>query len=737
MRPVLTISCAFLALASAGAVAAPDAPVNRLAQEKSPYLRQHADNPVDWYPWGPEAFARARAEDKLIFLSIGYSTCHWCHVMERESFANAEVAAVLNARFVCIKVDREERPEVDRVYLTFLQATTGQGGWPMTLWLTPDLKPVFGGTYFPPQSGHGQPGLKELAAHLAEKWRDDRQGLLAQADEIFAALVTETRSLPAPSSLPDLPALRRRALARAAEVFDARHGGFESAPKFPNAVILDFLLDEALTAPEEHRRQQAREMALTTLRALATGGIHDLLEGGFHRYTVDAAWRVPHFEKMLADQAQLVPVLLTAWQLSAEPLLRDAARDTLAYVQRRLTSPEGGFCTAEDADSPAAMADRHLVEGAFYVWTVQDFATAAGPEDAAWASFAFGVKPGGNVETADADALAGKNVLYRAHNDAECARQFGLTEAAVRARLDAIATRLCQARDARPRPARDDKILTSWNGLMISAFARAARVLGDPAYAAVAVRAATFLREHLVDPVNGRLAHSYRAGIRDTRGFAEDYAFLIQGLLDLYEADADATWLAWAVELQARQEQLFGDPHGGYFHSAAGDPEVPLRLKTGDDGAEPSPNAVAVRNLARLAALLHRDDWREKAAATVRAFVAAMDLDPFTSPVMLAASGWLEAPPRQILIQGEPDDPATVALTAEINMRPLARAVVLQVTRRNRPWLDEHVEFVRALPASHDAAPLAYLCENYVCRLPTSDPGEFARQLDTATPPRR
>ena len=739
----LCVVCAVLAAIAPGRGVEPAAAAkaNRLIHEKSPYLRQHAFNPVDWYPWGEEAFAKARAEHKLIFLSVGYSTCHWCHVMERESFGNAEVAAFLNARFVCIKVDREERPDVDRLYMTFVQATTGGGGWPMNVWLTPDLKPVFGGTYFPPEDTPGHPGLKTVGGRIADTWAKGREDLLAHAEEMFQALVTESQAKGSGGALP-VARLRQQGLAQVRGSFDAEHGGFDRAPKFPNPAILDFLLDLSTTAPDATKRASAQSMAVQTLRALAAGGIHDQLGGGFHRYAVDAAWRVPHFEKMLCDQAQLAGAFLTAWQLTADPVLHDAARDTLAYVRRDLTDPAGGFYSAEDADSlPAAPAeaggreagDRERKEGAFYTWNATEIETVLGPKDAVLFAWAYGVRPEGNVPREHGAELAGRNVLYRAHSTTECALKLSLDEAAVRTALAAAATKLESVRSRRPRPPRDDKIITAWNGLMISAYARAAQVLGDPGQAAIAERAAAFLRAHLRDPATGRLAHSYRAGVRDERGFAEDYAFLIQGLLDLYEADFDVGHLEWAVELQDRQDELFWDATGGgYFASADGDPGVLLRLKADNDGAEPSPNSVAVRNLARLAAMLHRTDWRDRAERTARAFGPQLERPTLDLPQMLSALGWLEQPAQQILIQGGADDERTARLVAEVWRRPLPRHVLLRIDEHSRAALEARVEFIRALPANADTPPTAYVCENFACRLPTGDPAVLAQQLAPA-----
>ncbi len=709
-------------------------PPNRLAREKSPYLRQHADNPVDWYPWGPEAFARARAENKPIFLSIGYSTCHWCHVMARESFSDPAIARLLNASFICIKVDREERPDVDRVYLTFVQASTGGGGWPLSVWLTPELKPFYGGTYFAPEDRDGRPGFKTLLTRLAELWASQHAQILEQSDQMLAALAADTHSAAQAGELP-LAELRNQAFTQLKESFDPVHGGFDAAPKFPTAVNLEFLLDVAATSPDPAHRKESLEMVLTTLRAMIAGGIHDQLGGGFHRYAVDVAWRVPHFEKMLYDQAQLTNVCLTAWQLSADPALRDAAIDTLGYVRRRMTGPEGGFYTAEDADSGLAADPAAHGEGAFYVWTEAELTTLLGADDARLASYFYGVLPGGNVTGEAGAELAQQNVLYRAHTEAETAARFSLSEPVVRNRLAAVAATLTAARDRRPPPPRDDKIVTAWNGLMISAFARAAQVLGDPAWAGEATRAASFLRSRLFDPATGRLARSWREGARDEQGFAEDYAFLIQGLLDLYETTFDVSWLAWAVQLQEKQNQLFGDETaGGYFANATGDTSVLLRLKEDTDGAEPSANSIAVRNLARIGALLHREDWLALARRTAKAFGPQLGRAPLAMPQMLASAGWLGGSPAQILIQGETAAPATRRMLATVWSRFLPRRALVLIDTASRPFFDAHVPLVAAFPANDPAEATAYVCENFVCQLPTRDPVALGRLLDPAAP---
>jgi len=699
---------------------------NRLIHEKSPYLRQHAFNPVDWFPWGDEAFAKARKENKPIFLSIGYSTCHWCHVMERESFTNPEIAALLNANFVCIKIDREERPDIDRVYMTFVQASTGSGGWPLSVWLTPVLKPFFGGTYFAPESRPGHPGFRAVIARIAKTWATDRDQILQHSDQIMAALAADTRAAVSADALP-IATLRNRAFAQTLENFDTEHGGFEPAPKFPQPALLEFLLDVHATSTDAAQREQSLRMVLKTLREITAGGIHDHLGGGFHRYSVDATWRVPHFEKMLYDQAQLVSVYLSAWQLSADPALKSAAQDTLDYVRRELTDPDGGFYSAEDADSALASNPAEHAEGAFYVWTAAEIEKMLRPKNAAIFTFAFGVEPVGNASSAE---LAGQNVLYRAHTASECAAKFGLTEDAARALIDTASQQLRDARARRPRPLRDDKVIAAWNGLTISAFARAAQVLGDPGYAATAEHAAEFLRAKLYDPATGRLARSFRGGVRDARGFAEDYGFLVQGLLDLYETTFDIRWLEWAAQLQEKQIELFWDSAGGgFFANASGDASVLLRLKEDYDAAEPSPNSIAVRNLARLSEMLHRDDWRELAGRAARAFGPQLERAPTEMPEMLAALGWLEGSPKQILIQGEPSSPDTARLVNEVWQRFLPRRVLIRIDHTSRPFFAAKISAVADLPADSGTSATAYVCENFVCQLPTRDPAALAKLL--------
>src|SRR6202035_1350978 len=567
---------------------------NRLAQEKSPYLLQHAHNPVDWYPWGEEAFSKARRENKPIFLSIGYSTCHWCHVMAHESFEDKETATIMNREFVNIKVDREERPDVDRVYMTFVQATTGGGGWPMSVWLTPDLKPFVGRTYFPPEDRYGQPGFKKVLERVATAWKESHDKIVEQGGQIVDAL-RESQLKPASEGKID-PAVLDAAYKQLYRSYDPKEGGFGNAPKFPRPVTLNFLTRFYARDPKSDAGKQALEMALLTLGKMAAGGMHDHIGGGFHRYSVDRYWHVPHFEKMLYDQAQLAVAYLDAYQILGDPHLNplpgqgeadakapvrveseSVARDILDYVTRDMTSKEGGFFSAEDADSRvvAAEADSGHIEtkeGAFYIWTKKEIDEALG-DAAEIFDFHYGVQAHGNApEGSDPhDEFRGKNILIKRHTIAETAQRFrntgilpvgpaGVSPAAqeqtVRELLKKCRGKLFAIRSKRPRPHLDDKIIAAWNGLMISAYARAAQVLDDPHYLETANRAAKSLRANLYDEKNKLLFRSFREGRGKVEGFADDYAFVIQGLLDLYEVSLDVEWLKFALELQETQDRL-------------------------------------------------------------------------------------------------------------------------------------------------------------------------------------
>ena len=705
--------------------------MNRLARERSPYLLQHAGNPVDWYPWGDEAFDKARRENKPIFLSIGYSTCHWCHVMEHESFENREIADALNADFVSIKVDREERPDVDRVYMSFVQSTTGSGGWPMTVMLTPDLKPFFGGTYFPPRSKWGRPGFMDLLEEIARVWKHDRPRVDFAAAELFDRLKAVTGAdgrsqAEATVAPPD-------ALAEAVEqyqmAFDRRNGGFGDAPKFPRPSELLFLL-------REHARTGAPPpltMVMDSLQAMAMGGMRDHVGGGFHRYSVDAQWRVPHFEKMLYDQAQLVLAYLEGAQNSSNDAFAAVAEDTLAYVLRDLRDPAGGFYSAEDADSVPPEGGPKK-EGAFYVWSDAEIARLLA-DDADLVRRRFGIEPDGNAPSDPQGEFTGVNTLYTAAPLDAVAKASGRSEADVVAALARARQILLEARSKRPRPHLDDKILTSWNGMMIAAFARAARVLPDRPQAGAWLdagrNAASFILRHLWRASDRTLLRRYRDGDASIDGYAEDYACLIWGLLELFQADGDAEWLAWAVALQNEQDARFWDPEeGGWFSTTGRDPSVLLRLKEDYDGAEPSASSVSVLNLLTLAHLLDDDEARRKAERTLGRYGARAGRAARVIPMMLAGLSTWHAAAAQIVVVGSADE--TLPLRAAIARRYLPFALIVPVVPGQRQQaIAAAMPFVGAMQAI-DGRATAFVCRDFTCREPVTTPEALSAQLAPA-----
>jgi uncharacterized protein YyaL (SSP411 family) len=705
---------------------------NRLEREKSPYLLQHADNPVDWLPWGEEAFAKARQENKPIFLSIGYSTCHWCHVMAHESFENPEVAAVMNREFVNIKVDREERPDVDRVYMMFVQATTGGGGWPMSVWLTPDLKPFVGGTYFPPEDRWGQPGFTKVLERIAGAWKQDHQKISEQGTQIIGAL---EQSAVAGIGDPG-PRLGAKTLDAAyqqiARSYDAHEGGFGVAPKFPRPVTLNFLARIYARRPQSESGKHALEMNLFTLRKMAAGGMHDHLGGGFHRYSVDAYWHVPHFEKMLYDQAQLAVAYLEAFQITREPIFEETARDTLDYVRREMTAKQGGFFSAEDADSEVPASTEHKkAEGAFYVWDKREVDTALGSAAEVF-NFHYAVKAEGNVPSGGDPhgEFTGKNILIELGSVAATAKHFGKSEAEVRQLLGAARQALFEMRAKRPRPHLDDKIITAWNGLMISAFARGAQVLNDPGYLEAASRAATFIRAELYDESRKVLFRNFREGRSAVEGFADDYAFLIQGLLDLYEASFEIAWLRWAVELQETQDRLFFDrERGGYFSGAGNDPSILLRLKEDNDSAEPAASSIAALNLLRLSQIRNEPAFDERAQKTIDAFAAQIGHFASAMPQMLVALDLSLSEPRQIVIAGGRDSADTRALLSEMHRHFVANKVLLLADGGDgQRYLEEKLEALSGMKTIGGKAAV-YVCENFTCKAPVTDAKALADVL--------
>jgi uncharacterized protein YyaL (SSP411 family) len=727
---------------------------NALANEKSPYLLQHADNPVAWLPWGEAAFQKARAENKPIFLSIGYSTCHWCHVMAHESFESETVAAILNEQFVPVKVDREERPDVDKVYMTYVQAMTGHGGWPLSAWLTPELKPFYGGTYFPPEDRQGRPGFTTILQAISRGWEREADKMAAEGERAINVL----RDYHAGKRGDAEPAADERSLLEAAsaalgkgfeyfyEAFDASNGGFGGAPKFPRASNLNFLFRvAALQGPKSELGSEAIKLSIATLRAMARGGIHDHVGGGFHRYSVDEAWFVPHFEKMLYDQAQIALNFLEAKQATGDERFAWMARDIFTYTLRELASPAGGFYTAEDADSPIpGGAPGEHAEGAFYVWTKAEVIEALGP-DAEFFCKHYCVEEGGNVpgHLDPQGELKRRNILVQGTPLGETAEAFKLTPQEANDKLMSTLERIAAARAKRPRPHLDDKILTANNGLMISALARAHAVLGvEPSgisYLKAARGAAEFIQRELYATDRGILFRTWRQARGTTEGFAEDYAFLIQGLLDLYEASFELRWLQWAVELQAKMDELFADAErGGYFNSAAGDQNIVLRLKEDYDGAEPAPSSVAAMNLLRLATVFDagsdsaaKPGYRERGRKCIEAFRAQWSSSPQAMPQMLCALELALEAPRHVVLAGDPQAADFQALAAVLSERLGARRAVVALPAAetaDRQWLVARLPWLAEMRPIEGKA-TAYVCEEFACQAPVTSPEELRRQV--------
>jgi len=677
---------------------------NHLSGEKSPYLLQHKDNPVDWRPWGQEAFDEARRLGKPVFLSIGYSTCHWCHVMAHESFENDAIADLMNRSFINIKVDREERPDVDRLYMAFVQATTGSGGWPMSVWLTPEGKPFFGGTYFPPDDRYGRAGFPNIINQISELWRQDPARIEAEGSRVMNSLAESSQGTGGEFRDDEQPLLR--AYEKFAEVFDEEEGGFGGAPKFPRPSVLNFLLRYG-TRFSDATGQRAQLMSLWTLRKMAAGGLRDHLGGGFHRYSVDAYWHVPHFEKMLYDQAQLIVSYTEAWQLTHEEIFAEIARETVDYVLREMTHSSGAFFSAEDADSLLSHDGPEHAEGAFYVWTKEEIIEVLGAEDAAAFCRHYGVEPSGNApsESDPHGEFTGKNILIERVEEA----------------LDSLSTsraKLFARRAKRPRPHLDDKILTAWNGLMISALAKTGAALSEPSYIEAARKAARFVRENLV--ADGRLLRTWREGAGVIPGFAEDHAFLIQGLLDLYEADFDSAWLEWAMQLQTKQDQLFWDEEGGsYYSSAAGDPLMSVRMKEDYDGAEPSANSISALNLLRFGRMLHEPAFEERGRRVVASHQMQLTRVPTGVPQMLVALDLALSQPAQAVIAGSQGEESVSKWITHLHRDFHPRRVLLLADEKS-PFATQNPALAGMKPVDGKAA--LYLCENFTCQAPVTEP---------------
>lgn len=698
--------------------------MNKLLSATSPYLFQHANNPVDWYPWGEEAFTRAKKEEKPIFLSIGYSTCHWCHVMAHESFENQEIAAILNEYFICIKVDREERPDVDRLYMSYIQALTGSGGWPMSVWLTPDLKPFFGGTYFPPENSYGRVGFPSVLLQLAQLWKENRSRLEEESLKSVAALQSMLQKNQG-AFFYDHEVLLKQAYEGFAESFDQTWGGFGNAPKFPRPSVLHFLLRYAYGRSDQ-QAEHARKMVFFTLDKMAEGGLQDHVGGGFHRYSVDAIWQVSHFEKMLYDQAQLATAYLEAWQLTGEQKYSQTLCSILNYIKRDLQAPEGGFYSAEDADSFVSSESNEKREGAFYVWTYDEIKKVLTEKEATLLIDYYGIKKEGNIpEASDPHGeLSGKNVLMEQCSLSTLAEKQHREESLLEQDLVNAKQKLFQIRNQRPRPHLDDKIITAWNGLMISAFARAGSALEDEKSISVALAAAQFIHSKLYDKKTGKLFRSWRQGNRLELGFAEDYAFLIQGLLDLYEATADIFWLEWAYQLQKKMNELFWDAsQGGYFSSEAGDPYLLFRMKEDYDGAEPSANSIAALNLLRFSRMLHDQQMEKQATQIFNTAASTLQEMPTAVPQLFAALQFSKWSPSQLVVVGQLKKSEQRSLLASLNKKFHPEQVSLFLNEEKaKKWLTLHAPVmteVKELPGSV----MIYQCKDFCCQEPVEMEG--------------
>ncbi|CAN1131043.1 Spermatogenesis-associated protein 20 [Linum perenne] len=734
---------------------------NRLAAEHSPYLLQHAHNPVNWYPWGEEAFAEARKRDVPIFLSIGYSTCHWCHVMEVESFEDEVAAKLLNDWFVSIKVDREERPDVDKVYMTFVQALYGGGGWPLTVFLAPDLKPLMGGTYFPPDDKYGRPGFKTVLRKVKDAWDSKREMLLESGTFALEQLSEALSAVATSTTLSDgVPENAIRLCAeQLSQTYDSHYGGFGSAPKFPRPVEIQLMLynfKKLEASGQMVEAEDCHEKALFSLQCMAKGGIHDHIGGGFHRYSVDERWHVPHFEKMLYDQGQLANVYLDAFTVSNDVFYALVCRDILDYLRRDMIGAEGEIFSAEDADSAEHPGAKVKKEGAFYIWTSKEVDDILG-EHASLFKDHYYVKPSGNCDLSrksdPQNEFKGQNVLIELNDALASASKYGMPLDKYLEILGECKQKLFEIRSRRPKPHLDDKVIVSWNGLVISAFARASKILKhesqstrynfpltgcDPKeYLEVAVKAASFIRKNLYDEKTRRLQHSFRNGPAKAPGFLDDYAFLISGLLDLYECGGQTCWLVWATELQKTQDELFLDRMGGgYFNTPGEDPSVLLRVKEDHDGAEPSGNSISAINLVRLASMTSgkkSNRYRENAEHLLSVFETRLKDMAVAVPLMCCAADMAFDPNlKQIVLVGRKDsrefDSMLAAAHASFNPNRTVIHIDPSDDDEMRTWEENHSNIAQMAKsnASGDKV-VALVCQNFTCSPPVTDP----RSLET------
>ncbi len=680
---------------------------NRLAGETSPYLLQHAHNPVDWYPWGEEALTRARSEDRPILLSIGYSACHWCHVMERESFEDEATAKLMNELFVCIKVDREERPDLDMIYMNAVQIMTGSGGWPLNIFLTPELKPFYGGTYFPPDERHGMPSFRAVLERVARAFREQRGKVDASGEQILSYVAQMSKVAPSREMLTE--DLLHAALQDYKARFDDRYGGWGAAPKFPNAAGIGLLL----RIHRRHQDPEALRMAEKTLEKMALGGMYDQLGGGFHRYSTDARWLAPHFEKMLYDNALLIPAYLEGYQVTRRPLFTRVARECLEYVLREMTSEEGGFFSAEDADSEG-------VEGKFYVWTPEEVRAVAGEAAARAFCAYYDVQPGGNWE--------GHSILHVSHPTEEVARDAGVPAAKLEALVAEAKPKLLAFRSGRVRPGLDDKVLTSWNGLMISALARGYQVLEEPRYLEAARKSARFVLHTLRAP-DGGLLRTWRRGSARLDACLDDYVFMAAACLDLYESDFDPVWVTEARALMDRTLENFWDKEdGGFFFTPAGQKDLALRSKTGYDGAVPAGNSVAALVLFRLARLTGEESYADRAIAILRAYREPLEQMPAAFSALLWALDLYLDTVKEVALVGRGAAEATQDFLRLVRQRFVPNRVVAFSSEEAVAEMAKTVPLLAGKVAL-GGKPTAYLCEHFRCKTPTTDAEMFEKML--------
>ena len=678
---------------------------NRLIHETSPYLLQHAHNPVDWYPWGEEALARAQREQKPILLSIGYSACHWCHVMERESFENEEIAAVMNDLFINIKVDREERPDLDEIYMNAIQIMTRQGGWPMTVFLTPDLKPFYGGTYYPPTDRYGRPGFPKVMHAVAEAFSDQNVQVLQQADQITTHLA-QMGNVVDPHDYELTEELMQNAFQQYRSQFDSQHGGFGNAPKFPPSMGLPFLLRYW----HHSGNANALEMVELTLEKMARGGMYDQLGGGFHRYSTDAHWLVPHFEKMLYDNAQLVVAYFEAYQATQKPFYRDIATETLDYVLREMYDPEnGGFYSTQDADSEG-------VEGKFFVWEPNDVEDIIGEENAEIFCEYYDITPQGNFE--------GENILQVQVPPDVFARKLQMDVGELKTLLAESRQKLFEARENRIKPGLDDKILTSWNGIMIRGMAMGYQLTGKPEYLEACEKSAEFVLTTLSQE-DGLLWRTHRAGKSHLNAYLEDYAYFISGLIALYEASFEPRWLTEAERLAHIMIDQFGDDAGdGFFFTGKSHETLIVQSKSAYDGATPSGASMAIHSLLRLAKHLDNPEFHDKAVETLLLYFQQIERMPSGSGQLLCELAFLLSTPKEIAIVGEKGDAKTDAMLEALHGIYLPNKIVALSESTDGQTLP----LLANKPRINDTA-TAYVCENYVCQAPTTEVEVFVELL--------